>query len=42
VTVASVSQERERSLFDITSRGFWSQPFAERDKTFARLRASGS
>jgi cytochrome P450 len=40
VTVASVSQEREHSPFDITSHGFWSQPFAERDKTFARLRAS--
>jgi cytochrome P450 len=40
VTVASVSQEREHSPFDITSHDFWSQPFDERDKTFAQLRAS--
>ncbi|WP_231514420.1 cytochrome P450 [Mycobacterium sp. URHB0044] len=30
---------REFSPHDITSHGFWSQSFAERDRTFARLRA---
>lgn len=40
MTVASTPQAREYSPFDITSHAFWSQPFAERDKTFARLRAA--
>jgi cytochrome P450 len=31
-------QEREYSSFDVTSHAFWSQPFAERDRTFAQLR----
>ena len=31
--------EREHSAIDITSHDFWSQPFAVRDQTFARLRA---
>lgn len=39
MTVASSPQAREYSRFDITSRDFWSQPFAQRDKTFAELRA---
>jgi len=39
VTVASSPQEREYSPFDLTSSGFWSQPFASRDETFAQLRA---
>jgi hypothetical protein len=38
VTAASV-QARESSPIDITSHDFWSQPFAVRDETFARLRA---
>ena len=32
-------QAREYSPIDITSHGFWSQPFAARDETFAQLRA---
>jgi cytochrome P450 len=32
-------QVREYSRFDITSRGFWSRPFADRDEIFAQLRA---
>ncbi len=32
-------QAREYSPVDITSHDFWSQPFAVRDQTFARLRA---
>jgi len=32
-------QAREYSPIDITSHGFWSQPFAVRDETFAQLRA---
>jgi cytochrome P450 len=39
VTAASV-QAREYSPVDITSHGFWSQPFAVRDQSFARLRAA--
>jgi cytochrome P450 len=39
VTAASV-QAREYSPVDITSHDFWSQPFAVRDETFARLRAA--
>jgi cytochrome P450 len=39
VTAASV-QAREFSPVDITSRDFWSQPFAVRDQTFAKLRAA--
>ncbi len=31
--------EREYSAIDITSQAFWSQPFAARDREFARLRA---
>ncbi|PRC45867.1 cytochrome P450, partial [Mycobacterium sp. ITM-2017-0098] len=31
--------EREHSAIDITSHEFWSRSFAERDETFARLRA---
>lgn len=31
--------EREHSAIDITSHDFWSRPFAQRDETFARLRA---
>lgn len=31
--------EREHSAIDITSHDFWSQSFAQRDETFARLRA---
>jgi len=38
VTAAPV-QAREYSPIDITSHGFWSQPFAARDETFAQLRA---
>ncbi|MGH3639546.1 MAG: cytochrome P450 [Mycobacterium sp.] len=34
------SPERAFSTFDITSHRFWSQPFDERDRTFAQLRAS--
>ena len=33
-------QAREYSPVDITSHGFWSQPFAVRDQSFARLRAA--
>lgn len=40
MTVASNPQAREYSSFDITSHEFWNQPFAERDQTFARLRAA--
>ncbi|MUL80464.1 MULTISPECIES: cytochrome P450 [unclassified Mycolicibacterium] len=40
MTVASSAQAREYSPFDITSHDFWSQPFAARDETFARLRAA--
>ncbi|CAA0089605.1 Methyl-branched lipid omega-hydroxylase [Mycolicibacterium vanbaalenii] len=36
---APPSHEREHSAIDITSHDFWSQPFAVRDETFARLRA---
>ncbi len=32
-------QAREYSPIDITSHDFWSQPFAQRDESFARLRA---
>ena len=32
-------QVREYSPVDITSHDFWSRPFAERDQTFAQLRA---
>ena len=39
MTVASSAREREYSSFDITSAAFWSQPFAARDESFARLRA---
>jgi cytochrome P450 len=39
VTAASV-QAREYSPVDITSHDFWSQPFAVRDQSFARLRAA--
>ena len=39
MTVASSPQERAHSAFDITSQRFWSQPFDERDRTFAALRA---
>jgi cytochrome P450 len=38
VTAAPV-QAREYSPIDITSHDFWSQPFAVRDASFARLRA---
>jgi cytochrome P450 len=38
VTAPSL-HEREHSAIDITSHDFWSQPFAQRDETFARLRA---
>jgi cytochrome P450 len=38
VTVAHSAPEREYSSFDLTSHAFWSQPFAERDHTFAKLR----
>jgi cytochrome P450 len=38
VTAAAV-QAREYSPIDITSHDFWSQPFAQRDESFARLRA---
>jgi cytochrome P450 len=31
--------QREHSAIDITSHDFWSQPFARRDETFARLRS---
>jgi cytochrome P450 len=39
VTLTS-SPERAFSTFDITSHRFWSQPFDERDRMFAQLRAS--
>jgi cytochrome P450 len=35
-----VTPGREYSALDITTRGFWSQPFAIRDQTFAQLRAA--
>lgn len=38
MTVASARREHEYSGFDITTRAFWSQPFDQRDRTFARLR----
>jgi cytochrome P450 len=38
VTVASSPKERAYSPFDITSQRFWSQPFDERDRTFAEMR----
>ncbi|OBF36804.1 cytochrome [Mycobacterium sp. ACS1612] len=38
MTAAAV-QAREYSPIDITSHDFWSQPFAQRDESFARLRA---
>ncbi len=37
MTAPSLHQ-REHSAIDITSHDFWSQPFAQRDETFARLR----
>lgn len=40
MTVASTPQAREYSPLDITSHDFWSQPFAVREDTFARLRAA--
>lgn len=39
MTVASSSETREYSAFDITSHAFWEQPFDRRDETFAQLRA---
>jgi cytochrome P450 len=33
-------QEREYNALDITSHSFWEQPFDQRDKTFAQLRAA--
>jgi cytochrome P450 len=38
VTAPSL-HEREHSAIDITTHDFWSRPFAQRDETFARLRA---
>ncbi|MGE2718729.1 cytochrome P450 [Mycolicibacterium celeriflavum] len=35
-----MTSAREFSAVDITSEEFWSQPFAVRDETFARLRAA--
>lgn len=40
MTVANSTQTREYSSFDITSHAFWSRPFAERERTFAQLRAA--
>lgn len=40
MSVVSAPQERQFSQFDITSHSFWEQPFAQRDKTFAQLRAA--
>lgn len=39
VALACATSEREYSSVDITSNAFWRQPFAQRDATFARLRA---
>jgi cytochrome P450 len=39
VTVTSSPQARDYSPFNITTHDFWSRPFAERDETFAQLRA---
>ncbi|EHI12928.1 cytochrome P450 [Mycolicibacterium thermoresistibile] len=40
MTVASTPETREHSPHDISSRDFWSRPFAVRDETFAKLRAT--
>ncbi len=40
VTIATAPIARDYSPYDITSHGFWSQPFDERDHTFAQLRAA--
>jgi cytochrome P450 len=40
VTIAPTPTTRDYSPYDITSHGFWSQPFDERDHTFAQLRAA--
>lgn len=39
MSVVSEPQERQYSPWDITSHSFWEQPFDQRDKTFAELRA---
>ncbi|MBW0018313.1 MAG: cytochrome P450 [Mycobacterium sp.] len=39
-TVDSALYEHEYNSLDITSHDFWSQPFAQRDNTFAHLRAN--
>jgi cytochrome P450 len=40
VTVDSAAKAREYSPVDITSHEFWSQPFDQRDRAFAQLRAA--
>jgi cytochrome P450 len=40
VTIAPTSTACDFSPYDITSHGFWSQTFDERDRTFAELRAA--
>ncbi|KAB7758036.1 cytochrome P450 [Mycolicibacterium mucogenicum] len=40
MSVVSEPQKRPYSPHDITSHAFWEQPFAQRDKTFAALRAA--
>ncbi|MGV0834846.1 cytochrome P450 [Mycolicibacterium thermoresistibile] len=40
MTVASSPETRKHSPYDISSRDFWSRPFAVRDETFAALRAA--
>jgi cytochrome P450 len=40
VSIAPAPTVRDYSPYDITSHGFWSQPFDERDHTFAELRAA--
>ena len=39
MTASPAPQVREFSPVDLTSHDFWSQPFAVRDQTFAKLRA---
>ena len=40
MTVAHSPKAREYSGFDVSSRTFWAKTFAERDETFAQLRAT--
>ena len=40
MTVADLSQAREYSQYDVSTRRFWAKSFVERDETFARMRAA--